>query len=342
MNRWPQYLQGQDLASLAPLVNLPPRTQELDISSHNVILQLLSSFDQIIEPTRDSILTEKANVFDHHYLNSFIRWTYKTYKATNTLNKMLAAFQAYHTYCEETGQLRGHEYEEGRRECQLRLDRPVYSSAFIKMAQMLMIQRTIIAAEQGDIEYPADTLDVIRDQFMIYGSGFLINLALKLRVNLAQSELEDLLLIHTDEAREDTVPRLVLRDLKDDSTNNKRVAASGRHLKSGQFKKDYDVVETYAYHRTAHASLVAGNVYTQLLEEAPSHVASAGEQYWIVGREWHTFLGFNAYLGAWRYGLEHLSKRPLNIGALASLEGSHKRAFVEDRQENQGLDATIK
>lgn len=42
------------------------------------------------------------------------------------------------------------------------------------------------------------------------------------QVNLAQSELEDLLLIYTYEAREDIVPTLVLRDLKDDLTNNKR------------------------------------------------------------------------------------------------------------------------
>jgi hypothetical protein len=42
------------------------------------------------------------------------------------------------------------------------------------------------------------------------------------QVNLAQSKLEDLLLIYTYEAREDIVPTLVLRDLKDDLTNNKR------------------------------------------------------------------------------------------------------------------------
>jgi hypothetical protein len=131
---------------------------------------------------------------------------------------------------------------------------------------MLVIQRAIIAADQGEVEYPADILDVMRDRFMIYGSSTPMNWALKLRaygkgirdtttslgyiiwsedgaalsyrdtelkmtklqnfirhqVSLAQSQLEDLLLIHPDEAREDIVPTLILRDLRDDPTNNMR------------------------------------------------------------------------------------------------------------------------
>jgi hypothetical protein len=76
------------------------------------------------------------------------------------------------------------------------------------------------------------------------------------------------------------------------------VAISRQHLRNGQFKRDYDVVESYADHQTAHTSLMVGNVYARLLGEAPGHVASARQQYRIVSREWHSFLGFNTYLGS--------------------------------------------
>jgi hypothetical protein len=42
------------------------------------------------------------------------------------------------------------------------------------------------------------------------------------RVELAQAELEDLLLIHPDEDRADVLPSLVLRDLKDDPSISRR------------------------------------------------------------------------------------------------------------------------
>jgi hypothetical protein len=118
------------------------------------------------------------------------------------------------------------------------------------------------------------------------------------------------------------------------------VAISRMHLKSGQFKRGYNVVERYTDHQTAHTSIVAGNVYARLLEEAPGHVASARQQYRVVSTEWHTFLGFNAYLGARRHRLQHLSERPVNIRTSAVLEGNRKRPFVEDEPENQGLDMT--
>jgi hypothetical protein len=34
--------------------------------------QLLASFDRLIEDARESILTEKVNIFDQHRINSFI------------------------------------------------------------------------------------------------------------------------------------------------------------------------------------------------------------------------------------------------------------------------------
>jgi hypothetical protein len=43
-------------------------------------------------------------------------------------------------------------------------------SKFIKISQMLVIQRAIVAAEDGDVEYPADMLDDLRKRFLVQGS----------------------------------------------------------------------------------------------------------------------------------------------------------------------------
>jgi hypothetical protein len=118
------------------------------------------------------------------------------------------------------------------------------------------------------------------------------------------------------------------------------VATSRRHLKSGQFKRDYDVVENYADNQTAHTSLIAGNVYARLLEDAPGHVASARQQYRIVSREWHSFLGFNAYLAARNSRLQDSSVSLLNIPSSATLQAC-KRKFFEEDQENQVPDELI-
>lgn len=43
-------------------------------------------------------------------------------------------------------------------------------SKFIKISQMLVIQRAVAAAEDGDVEYPADMLDDLRKRFLVQGS----------------------------------------------------------------------------------------------------------------------------------------------------------------------------
>jgi hypothetical protein len=135
-------------------------------------------------------------------------------------------------------------------------------SAMIKMAQMLVIQRAVVAAQSEEAEYPAQALEEMQDRFMVYGSRSPINWAQQLRtygkkirdsttslgfiiwsddgqhlsykdfeldmaqlklfvsmqVELAQAQLQELLLIHADEAREDVVPSLSLHSLKDDPT----------------------------------------------------------------------------------------------------------------------------
>ncbi len=46
-----------------------------------------------------------------------------------------------------------------------------FLSGFIKIGQMLVIQRAVSAVELGEIEYLSDLLDGIRDQFLIQGYG---------------------------------------------------------------------------------------------------------------------------------------------------------------------------
>jgi hypothetical protein len=43
-------------------------------------------------------------------------------------------------------------------------------SKFIKMAQMLVVQRSVVAAEEGEVEHPSDMLDEIRERFIVRGS----------------------------------------------------------------------------------------------------------------------------------------------------------------------------
>ena len=139
-------------------------------------------------------------------------------------------------------------------------------SGLIKIGQILVIQRSVVAAAEGEIEHPADILDEMRERFMIHGSRSPFNWALRLRaygkkirnsttslgyiqwsedkeklsykttelplqhfkefvrmeVELAQTQMENLLLLHPDECKEATVPAFRLRHLKDDPSNNTR------------------------------------------------------------------------------------------------------------------------
>lgn len=138
-------------------------------------------------------------------------------------------------------------------------------SGLIKISQMLVLQRAVTAAEEGETEYPAQMIETMQDRFMAYGSRSPINWAQKLRVygkkirdsttslgyivwsddgqkldykglelsmsglkqfvrqqvEFAQDRLQQLLLIHIEETREDVVPSLRLQDLKDDPSLNR-------------------------------------------------------------------------------------------------------------------------
>jgi hypothetical protein len=54
-------------------------------------------------------------------------------------------------------------------------------SAFIKVAQMLVIQRSVRGAETGEVEHPGDLLDDMRDRFLLHGTHSPFNWALRLR-----------------------------------------------------------------------------------------------------------------------------------------------------------------
>jgi hypothetical protein len=56
-----------------------------------------------------------------------------------------------------------------------------FLSAFVKMAQLLVIQRAVVAAEHGDVEYPADLLDTLQDRLIAYGTRSPMNWVHKLR-----------------------------------------------------------------------------------------------------------------------------------------------------------------
>lgn len=140
-------------------------------------------------------------------------------------------------------------------------------SAFIKMAQLLVLQRAVVAAECRETEFPSEALDDMQDRFMVFESRSPMSFLLKLRsygkkiresttclgsliwsddgeklsyMNLelsmsqlryfirfqldrAHALLEEILLVHPTEIREEIVPPISLKDLKD----NPAISAPG-------------------------------------------------------------------------------------------------------------------
>jgi hypothetical protein len=54
-------------------------------------------------------------------------------------------------------------------------------SKFIKMAQMLVVQRAVTGAENGEVEHPSDLLDEMRQRFMVRGTRTAFDWAYRLR-----------------------------------------------------------------------------------------------------------------------------------------------------------------
>ena len=54
-------------------------------------------------------------------------------------------------------------------------------SAFIKIAQMLVIQKAVVVADAGQVEHPAHYLDEMRERFMLNGCRSPFSWASRLR-----------------------------------------------------------------------------------------------------------------------------------------------------------------
>jgi hypothetical protein len=50
-----------------------------------------------------------------------------------------------------------------------------YLSAFIKIAQLLVIQRAVLVVDRGEVLYIADILNIIQERFIVYGTHSPIN-----------------------------------------------------------------------------------------------------------------------------------------------------------------------
>ena len=132
-------------------------------------------------------------------------------------------------------------------------------SAFVKIAQLLVVQCAVLAADCGETEFPAEALEEMQDRFMVYESRSPMSWVLKLQLygkkicksttslgfiiwsddaeqlsyldvelsmaqlrqfvrkqlDLVQTQLHEVLLIHPDEHCKSVVPLLSLAELKD-------------------------------------------------------------------------------------------------------------------------------
>jgi hypothetical protein len=43
-------------------------------------------------------------------------------------------------------------------------------SAFVKLSQLLVVQRAVLAVNEDEVDHVADILDVMQDRFMVYGT----------------------------------------------------------------------------------------------------------------------------------------------------------------------------
>jgi hypothetical protein len=74
------------------------------------------------------------------------------------------------------------------------------------------------------------------------------------------------------------------------------IAISRIYLKCGGFKRDYGIEEKKSNDQASHTTWIAGTLYARGLEEAPGAVEARRAEYRTVSREWHSFLGFRAYV----------------------------------------------
>ena len=54
-------------------------------------------------------------------------------------------------------------------------------SKFVKIAQMIVLQRAVVVAEDGEVQYPGDLIDEMRERFMVKGARSAFAWACRLR-----------------------------------------------------------------------------------------------------------------------------------------------------------------
>lgn len=54
-------------------------------------------------------------------------------------------------------------------------------SAFVKLAQLLVVQRAVLAVEEDEVDYPSELLDVMQARFMAFDTRSPMNWVLKIR-----------------------------------------------------------------------------------------------------------------------------------------------------------------
>ena len=54
-------------------------------------------------------------------------------------------------------------------------------SAFVKLSQLLVVQRAVLAVDEDEVDHASEILDTMQDRFMVYGTRSPMNWALKLR-----------------------------------------------------------------------------------------------------------------------------------------------------------------
>ncbi|KAF4534198.1 DNA helicase ATP-dependent RecQ type [Lasiodiplodia theobromae] len=242
MSRWPSFFHGLNLSKISTLAYAADPTEE-------PLLAIISkSLDRLVERAYQSICQDKISVFDQARINSFIAGEPSGTERLLMIGRLLRCIFLLDQ------NIRGSHFEspvlsflavlgiDDKKDCGFHgpLAYSPQLSKFIKIAQMLVIERDILAADEGAIEYPSDLLDEMRQRFMVRGSRSAFDWACQLRayakkvvsnttvtgyiicdqVRQAQQELRGLLLVHPEENHEEIVPTFHLHRLQDDHSNS--------------------------------------------------------------------------------------------------------------------------
>ncbi|EWY79884.1 hypothetical protein FOYG_16949 [Fusarium oxysporum NRRL 32931] len=235
---------------------------ERKLQSEYVLQHILSALKCLVERARKTMSDGRFNVFDQYCLNSFLpRQTLgrpffhqlqdNTYRKYVRVAHKLICF-VYRRAWAMTGPSLPFRLTEAQTAALTNTvhaatalqnilvdgdrdrDYTPYLSAFIKISQLLVAERALLAVQQDEFEYPGLALEDMQQRFMVEGTRSPICWAQKLRAygkaikDTTTSigpylvvQLSDLLLIHPeDDDRELVVSSLSLRSLADNPTES--------------------------------------------------------------------------------------------------------------------------